>query len=80
MLKPALKSEIEQYVINKVREKRIAAGMTQANLAIEVGLSPGFIGHVESLKHRAKYNLDHLNKFAKLFNCEFQEFFPKSPF
>jgi transcriptional regulator with XRE-family HTH domain len=79
MLKPAFKSEIEQYVINRVREKRIAAGMTQASLAIEVGLSPGFIGHVESLKHRAKYNLNHLNDFSKLFKCDFQEFFPKSP-
>lgn len=80
MSKEPLKSEIELYVINRVRELRIQAGISQADLALALELSVGFIGHIESPKHRAKYNLNHLNHLAKIFNCPFQEFFPEKPF
>jgi len=73
------KSEIELFVINKVREMRIKLNISQADLAHKLDLSVGFIGHVESLKHRAKYNLNHINKLAKIFNCSFQDFFPEAP-
>ncbi len=80
MSKEPLKSEIELYVINRVRELRIQAGISQADLALALELSVGFIGHIESPKHRAKYNLNHLNQLAKIFNCPFQDFFPEKPF
>ncbi|KEQ28293.1 XRE family transcriptional regulator [Pedobacter antarcticus 4BY] len=74
-----MKSEIELFVINKVRMMRVSAGISQQQLAIKMELSVGFIGHVESPKHRAKYNLNHINSLVKIFNCNFQDFFPKSP-
>ena len=73
------KSEIELFIINRVREMRINLNISQADLAHKLELSVGFIGHVESSKHRAKYNLNHINKLAKIFNCSFQDFFPDNP-
>ena len=74
------KTEIELFVINRVREMRINANISQAELALQLDLSVGFIGHIESPNHRAKYNLNHLNKLAKLFKCSFADFFPNEPF
>lgn len=74
-----LKSEIEFYVISKVREMRLAANISQADLALKLNLSVSFIGNIESPKFRAKYNLNHLNKLAKIFNCSPKDFFPDTP-
>ncbi len=70
-------SNIEQYVIDKVKERRIKFDLTQADLADELKMSKGFIGNVESPKYRAKYKLEHLNKLAKIFNCSPRDFLPK---
>ena len=43
-----MKTPIEQYVIDKVREKRLAQKMSQATLAYCLGVSRGFIGDVEN--------------------------------
>jgi transcriptional regulator with XRE-family HTH domain len=74
-----LKSDIEAYVINKVREKREALKLTQSELASELNLSNGFIGQVESSKYPAKYNLNHLNQLAIIFKCSIKDFFPDAP-
>ncbi len=58
---------------------RIAANMTQAELAFKLDMSYGFIGNVESSKYRAKYNLNHLNELAKIFNCSVKDFLPDKP-
>ncbi|MDQ8051906.1 MAG: XRE family transcriptional regulator [Pedobacter sp.] len=73
-------SLIEQYVIDKVKEKRIASKMTQAVLSVSMDLSPKFVGNVESLKSNDKYNLNHLNKLAVIFECSIKDFFPEKPF
>lgn len=73
-------SKIELFVIERVKKMREEAGMTQAQLAFAIGLSYGFVGQVESSNHRAKYNLNHINKLAKIFNCDFKDFFPERPF
>lgn len=70
------KSLIELFAINKIREKRIQFGFSQAYLAELLGVSSGFIGKVESHKYPTKYNLNHLFKLAILFNCSPQEFLP----
>jgi transcriptional regulator with XRE-family HTH domain len=75
-----LKSDIEAYVINKVKEKREALKFTQSQLAVELNVSDGFIGQVESFKYPAKYNLNHLNKLAVIFKCSVKDFLPDEPF
>ncbi len=70
------KSDLELYVINKVREKRTEAKLSQKYIANELNVAIGFIGHVESPKYRAKYNLNHLNKLAQIFKCAIKDFLP----
>jgi transcriptional regulator with XRE-family HTH domain len=75
-----LKSRIDQYVINKVREKRLALGLSQLELGHAIGVSPAFIGKVESQKNETHYNVNHLNRLAIVLGCSPQDFFPLRPF
>ena len=72
-----MKTPIEQYVIDKVREKRLAQKMSQATLAYCLGVSRGFIGDVENPNQRAKYNLNHIYEIAKVFKCSPRDFLPE---
>jgi transcriptional regulator with XRE-family HTH domain len=68
---------IDQFVIDLVREKRIAIKMSQANLAIEMDVSEGFIGNVESTKTTDKYSVAQINKLARIFKCSPRDFLPE---
>ena len=72
----SVSTEIEQYVIDKVKEFRTSKGISQAKLAHIIDLSVGFIGNVENPRHIAKYNLNHLNRIAKEFDIPISCFFP----
>lgn len=73
-------SQIEQYVIDVVKKKRTERKMSQKELAFEMEKSIGFIGDVESPNERAKYNLNHINDLAKIFECSPRDFLPSKPF
>jgi transcriptional regulator with XRE-family HTH domain len=75
----SLKTEIEAYVINKVKEKRELHKLSQSELATELNVSNGFIGQAESSKSPTKYNLNHLNKLAIIFKCSVKDFLPDTP-
>jgi len=72
-------SEIEQFVIDKVREIRLLKKHGQKQLSIAMGLSAKFVGNVESTKTDDKYNLNHLNKIAEILECSIKDFFPDVP-
>lgn len=72
-------SNIDNYVINKVREKRLEKNLSQAELAYELNVSVGFIGKVESANYPSHYNIKHLNLLAKILECSPQDFLPKKP-
>jgi len=72
-----LKSKIDNYVIDRVKEKRIEKGLSQADLAFELGMSVGFIGKVESSRYASHYNLKHLNDLARILKCSPQDFLPR---
>lgn len=74
-----MKSKIDLYVINKVKEKRQENNISQADLAYELGMSVGFIGKVESVKYPTHYNIKHLNQLARVLGCSPQDFLPKKP-
>lgn len=76
MQKESLNTEIEQYVIKRVKEIRIEKGVSQAKLAHLIDLSVGFVGNVENPKHIAKWNLNHLEKIAKVLGVSIREFLP----
>lgn len=73
-------TDIERYVIEQVKVRRLKLGLSQSALAAEAHLSYGFIGNVESKKHRAKYNINHLNAIANVLKCSIKDFFPEDPF
>ncbi len=74
-----MKSEIDQFVINKVKERRLEKNLSQAALAFELEMSVGFIGNVESPKYASHYNIKHLNQLAIILECSPQDFLPKKP-
>lgn len=69
-------TQIEQYVIDKVRELRQSKSITQFELANLLNCSPGFIASIESSKQKAKYNLNHINELARIFGCSPKDFLP----
>lgn len=75
-----MKTKIEQFVIDKVRELRLKENISQATLAGMLGVSKGFIGNVENPRMIEKYNLNHINEIAKIFNCPVTDFLPQQPF
>lgn len=79
MAEKTVKSKIDWYIVNKAREIRIQKGLTQEEIAIQLNLSVGFIGYIESPNFRVKYNAIHLNEPAKLFGCSPKDFFPEKP-
>ena len=76
---PSLKTDIELYVIKKVKEKRLEWKMSQSDLAFKLGVSYGFIGQVESKNYPTKYNIKHLDKLALIFKCSPRDFLPEKP-
>jgi len=76
----SLKTDIEAYVINKVKEKRVQLNLSQSELAVELNVSNGFIGQAESSNSPTKYNLNHLNALALIFKCSIKDFMPEQPF
>lgn len=72
-------TRIEIYVIDIVRIIRIEKDFSQQELAQLLDVSDSFIGQVENPKSRAKYNLNHINELAKIFNCSPKDFLPELP-
>ncbi|MDE3211766.1 MAG: helix-turn-helix transcriptional regulator [Bacteroidota bacterium] len=72
-------SKIDRYVIKKVRERRMAVGMSQANLSYELNMSSGFIGQAESERYPTHYNLKHVNEIARILRCSIYDLLPEHP-
>jgi transcriptional regulator with XRE-family HTH domain len=76
-MKSQLKTEIEMFVISQVKAMRDEAKLSQSELAFKLGVSNGFIGQAESSNSPTKYNLNHLDKLAAIFNCSPKDFMPE---
>ena len=76
--KKIMKTEIELFIINKVRELREREKIGQKKLSMELKLSSSYVGNAENPYYKAKYNLNHLNELAKIFNVPFSYFFPEN--
>lgn len=73
------KTRFELAVIKNVTEMRIKKGLSQYDIATQLGLTSGFIGQVETPTHASKYNLNHLNKLAHFMGCSVKDFMPDKP-
>ena len=77
-----MRSPIQQYIIDRVREKRQAIGISQEKLSRALGWeSQGYISKIESSSesYDDHYNLDHLTDIATLFPWSSREFWPEKP-
>lgn len=72
----AFVTEIERYIIDQVKVIRKNHGLSQLDLSQKMEMNDSFVSHVESQSKRAKYNLNHLNLIAKIFNCSPKDFWP----
>jgi DNA-binding XRE family transcriptional regulator len=77
MQKVSVCTDIEQYVIDKVKEIRTSKKISQAKLAHLLDLLVEFIGNVENPSNIAKYNLNQLNRISKELLVPFKNFFPE---
>ncbi len=75
----SMNTQIDRYVIDKIKSKRVKFGISQAELADKMGLSNSFIGKIESSKFSNKYAIHHLNLLAKIFSCSPKDFLPQNP-
>lgn len=72
-------SPIEQHVIDFVKDLRMSKKMSQEDIGHIIGTKKAFIGNVESVNNRAKYNLTHINSLADFFNLSPKDFLPEKP-
>ena len=72
-------TEIELYIIARVREIRIDRGLSQEKLSLALNKGVGFIGDREAPSKSAKYNIKNLNEMAKILNCSPKDFWPDEP-
>lgn len=72
-----MKTTIDKYIIQRVKELREANGLTQEELMHKLGFSSGssYVSKAES-EGAAKYNIYHLNELAKIFDCDIADFLP----
>ncbi|OUN62581.1 MULTISPECIES: helix-turn-helix domain-containing protein [unclassified Butyricimonas] len=72
-----MKTKIDIFIAQKVKEIREREGLTREQLDIKLGFAAGsaFVGHVETDK-RTKYNIYHLNELARILNCSMADFLP----
>lgn len=79
VIKTPLPTLIEKYIIEKVKDKRLQLGLSQLALSQRLEMTDTFVSHVEASSKRAKYNVNHLNELAKIFECSPKDFLPDSP-
>jgi len=68
---------IEQYTVDFVYQLRIRNNLTQEDIGFIIGVKQAFIASIESKKSRAKYNLNHIDKFADHFGLSPRDFIPE---
>ncbi|RXK81896.1 helix-turn-helix domain-containing protein [Filimonas effusa] len=75
-----LPSEIEQYVIDFVKQLRKDRKLSQEDIGNIIGVSRSYIQDIESLSRSATYNLDHINSLSDYFKLSPQAFLPPKAF
>jgi transcriptional regulator with XRE-family HTH domain len=72
-------SDIENYIIRRVREERECKNFTQEKLSNCLGKNSSYIAHIEAPSKSSKYNINILNKIAKILKCSPKDFWPEKP-
>ena len=68
--------EFHKKVADNIRDFRENAGISQLDLALEIGIkSVAFYSNCENLCYGKHFNLEHIYKIAKALNIDIKELF-----
>ena len=68
--------EFHKKVADNIRDFRANAGISQLDLALEIGIkSVAFYSNCENLRYGKHFNLEHIYKIAKALNIDIKELF-----
>lgn len=73
------KRELDIIVMEKVKKIREEKNIGPKQLSLGAGYYGELVSHVENLERKEKYNLYHLNDFAKFMNCSVKDFLSDHP-
>jgi hypothetical protein len=74
-----MKTKLDLYISDKVKEKRIAKGLSLEAFGYAVNLSQSFVAHCENFRLDKKYNINHIHTIARFFECSLYDFIPPYP-
>lgn len=74
-----MKSAIELYISQKVKEHRLAKGWSHRYLGDCLNVAHTFIVQIEDTTSDKAYNFDHINALAEIFDCKIWDFIPEYP-
>lgn len=81
MIIEIITSELDFYLIERVRELRLKSKLSQVMLAHKLGVSEGYIGNIENPKQPGKYNIRMLSRIAIALELKsYMDLFPPKPF
>ena len=69
------KTEIEEKIILKVKELRMASNISQLELSSMLGISNGLVCNIESPSFQHKYTLKQLHLFCTVIDYPFEKLF-----
>ncbi len=70
-----MKTQFQLDIIYKIRKLRELSNVSQAKLALILGLTPGAIGNIESVKYSQKYTLAQIEIICKFFKIGVEQIF-----
>lgn len=70
------KTKVEWAIVKNVRSIRKRKKKTQRDVASCLGVSPGYIGQIETEDSASMYSYDNLYELAKYFVCSMKDFMP----
>ena len=70
-----MKTQFQLDIIYKIRKLRELSNVSQAKLALILGLTPGAIGNIESVKYSQKYTLAQIEIISKYFEISIEKLF-----
>jgi len=73
------KRPIDILIMENVKKIREEKGIGPKQLSLGAGYYGELVNHVENPERNEKYNIYHLNDFAKFMNCSIKDFIPDNP-
>lgn len=70
-----MKTEYQSKIIDKLRRLREEQNHSQASVARMLGISPGQLGNIESIRRGHKYTLKQIYSLSEIFGVTIEQIF-----